>query len=59
MVKVMEFKQMGLKQCAQFDFQNKLREKLTGWGAVSAMRAAKKISRSFRINQGKGKRGGK
>lgn len=55
----MEFKQMTLSQCAQFDNQNKLKDKVTGWGAISKMRCEKKISRKARIGTGKGKRGGK
>jgi hypothetical protein len=45
----MEFKQMGLKQCAQFDKTNQLGTKLTAWGAISKERCEKKISRKARI----------
>ena len=55
----MEFKQMGLKECARHDLTHGLKEKLTGWGFISKQRAERKISRSFKINSGKGKRGGK
>lgn len=44
-----EPKQMSLSQCAKFDHENKLREKVTGWGIISKERHEKKISRSFRI----------
>ena len=55
----MEFKQMTLSQCAQFDNTNKLRDKVTGWGAISKIRCIQKVSRKVRIGTGKGKRGGK
>ena len=53
------YKQMGLKECARHDHNLGLKEKLTGWGVVSRARCQKKISRSFRIGTGHGKRGGK
>jgi len=53
------YKQMGLKMCGQYDRNMGLKEKMTGWGVVSRERASKKISRSFRIHSGHGKRGGK
>ena len=40
-----EFKQMTLSECAKFDHDNKLKEKLTGWGMICKDRAAKKLSK--------------
>lgn len=40
-----KYKQMGLRECAKFDFENKLREKLTGWGIICKDRAAKGLTR--------------
>lgn len=44
-----EFKQMTLSQCATFDHQSKLKDKLTGWGKISKSRTGKGISRKDRI----------
>ena len=50
------YKSMGLKMCGKYDHEIGARDKMTGWGVISADRAAKKISRSARI---KSKEGGK
>jgi hypothetical protein len=46
-----EFKQMTLSECARFDHQNKLKDKLTGWGKICKDRQAKGISRKERRKQ--------
>ena len=38
-------KQMGLKECAKYDWDNGLAGHMTGWGIISRDRQVKKISR--------------
>jgi len=40
-----EFKQMSLRQCAQFDQANGIAGRLTGWGKICRERHIKGISR--------------
>jgi len=40
-----EFKTLSLSQAAQFDWDNGLRSKETGWGKISRERREKGISR--------------
>lgn len=49
-----EYKQMGLQECGQFDHQNGLKEKLTGWGIICKQRHEQGISRKQRRLQSKG-----
>ena len=50
-----EFKQMTLSACAQHDHNNKVREKLTGWGKVCKDRQERGVSRRLKILRKKGK----
>jgi len=38
-------KQMGLKECAKYDFDNGIAGIMTGWGIISRDRQVKGISR--------------
>jgi hypothetical protein len=46
-----EYQQMTLSQCARYDHQNKLKDKLTGWGKICKDRQLKGISRKARRQQ--------
>lgn len=50
-----EYKQMSLRESAQYDHQNKLRDKLTGWGAICKDRQARGVSRKARRQKRQGK----
>lgn len=43
-----EYLQMTLKECAQYDRKNGLKEKLTGWGIICKDRKDRGISRKER-----------
>ena len=51
---VMEYKTLSLRESAKFDFENGLRDKLTGWGVICKLRHEKKISRKQRRLAAKG-----
>ena len=44
----MEYKTLSLRESAKFDYENNLRDKLTGWGVICKLRHEKKISRKQR-----------
>jgi hypothetical protein len=44
----MAYKTMTLSECAKYDHDNGLKNKLTGWGKVSKARELQKISRKQR-----------
>ena len=48
-----EFKQVTLSQCAKFDYENKIKDIVTGWGRISKDRTNKGISRKDKIRKGK------
>lgn len=49
------WKQLSLRQAGEFDRQNNLAARLTGWGAICKARHAAGTSRRARIAQRKGK----
>jgi len=52
---VMEYKQMSLRESAKFDFENKLKDKLTGWGKICKDRCRRGVSRRVRRLKREGK----
>jgi hypothetical protein len=44
---------MSLKECGQYDFKTKAKERLTGWGIICKDRAARKVSRKARRERNK------
>lgn len=46
-----DYKQLSLRQSAEFDHRTGQKNKLTGWGKICRDRAAKKISRKARREQ--------
>ena len=50
----MEYRTMTLRECAKFDKENKAREKVTGWGRISADRNKRKVSRKWKIRNKQG-----
>ena len=43
-----DYQQLSLRQSAQFDFQNKLKDKVTAWGLICRLRRENGTSRKQR-----------
>jgi len=43
-----KFKTMSLSECGKYDMENKLAEKLTGWGKICKDRASKGLRKRKR-----------
>lgn len=53
------YKQLSCRDGGRQDHNLGIKDKMTGWGVVSADRCKRGVSRSAHIKTGKGKRGGK
>ena len=57
MDKITVGKSLSLRDAGQFDVNNGIKDKLTGWGKICKLRAEGGQSRSARIRRGVGKSG--
>ena len=48
-----EYKQLSLRASGQFDKENNLKSKITGWGKVCKERAGKSYTRKSRVARNK------